>query len=183
MISRDYLNECFRYAPETGSLYWRKRPRHHFRTERGWRTFNSQKAGKAAGCPSETKWGWYHKVRLDKRLHNAHRLIWILVNGEIPDGMEIDHQDGDGLNNRLDNLRLVTSSGNKKNRALSRGSVSGYPGVYWVERLGGWVAQLWSEGTYYHLGTHTTLESAVAARKAKQVELGFHENHGRSAAS
>lgn len=45
----------------------------------------------------------------------AHRVVWEAFNGEIPQGMEIDHINTDRGDNRLENLRLVTSKGNKNN--------------------------------------------------------------------
>lgn len=42
----------------------------------------------------------------------AHRLIWMLANGPIPVGLEINHKDGDKTNNKLKNLELVTPSEN-----------------------------------------------------------------------
>ena len=44
----------------------------------------------------------------------AHRVVWIYFNGEIPDGLEINHKDGIKINNRLENLELVTRSENHK---------------------------------------------------------------------
>lgn len=43
-----------------------------------------------------------------------HRLVWIRFKGPIPHGMEVNHKDGDKHNNRITNLELVTSTGNKK---------------------------------------------------------------------
>lgn len=42
----------------------------------------------------------------------AHRVVWILNNGEIPPGLEINHKDGVKANNSISNLELVTSSEN-----------------------------------------------------------------------
>lgn len=44
-----------------------------------------------------------------------HRVIWFYFNGNIPEGMQIDHIDGDKLNNSLSNLRCVTSYENTHN--------------------------------------------------------------------
>lgn len=57
----------------------------------------------------------YEYVSIDGKLKLAHRLVWEAFNGVIPEGMEIDHINTDRLDNRLENLRLVTPSENKRN--------------------------------------------------------------------
>lgn len=42
----------------------------------------------------------------------VHRVVWEAFRGPIPSGLEINHRDGNRLNNRLDNLELVTRSAN-----------------------------------------------------------------------
>lgn len=57
-------------------------------------------------------------MRVNASLHRerwtalAHRLVWVAARGPIPDGMEINHKDGDKTNNRLSNLEVVTPSEN-----------------------------------------------------------------------
>lgn len=46
----------------------------------------------------------------------VHRLVWEVFNGVIPDGMVIDHCDGNPQNNRLENLRCVTQKENCNNQ-------------------------------------------------------------------
>ena len=45
---------------------------------------------------------------------SVHRAVWEAFNGEIPEGYEINHIDGNGRNNNLNNLELVTHSDNCK---------------------------------------------------------------------
>lgn len=179
MLTQEYLRECFEYDEHSGVLTWKARPRSHFRTQRGWNTFNAQFAGKRAGCESRTTDGLcYLKVRLNKRLYLVHRLIWTMVVGHIPAGMEVDHQDHDGTNNGLGNLRLVSSSGNKKNRRIGSDNTTGAMGVYWSDKLRKWVAQIWSAGVAHHVGVFESFDDAVRARKNMEAALGFHPNHG-----
>lgn len=57
----------------------------------------------------------YQYASLNGEGRYVHRLVWEAFNGEIPQGMEIDHINTNRLDNRLCNLRLVSSSENKRN--------------------------------------------------------------------
>ena len=58
-----------------------------------------------------------------------------------PDGLDVDHRDRNGLNNRRSNLRACTRSENNGNTLSARGS-SGYRGVSWHKQLGKWRAHI-----------------------------------------
>lgn len=179
MISSDYLNECFIYNKDTGILIWKDRPRGHFNTDRGHKTFLSQKYGKETGCVSTTSCGMsYIKVAINKKLYLAHRIIWIMVNGDIPDGFEIDHIDHDGTNNSINNLRLVCSSDNKKNRTKVKTNKSGCMGVYFNRRINKWVAEIVSKGDHIGLGSYSDKNDAIEARRKAEIKFKFHNNHG-----
>lgn len=91
------------------------------------------KSGRPFG--SKTSNGLYWRLTIDGKQVYAHRLIWELVNGPIPEGMTVDHVNRDGLDNRIENLRLATKSQQVLNRK-SFGSVpykfvqAGRPGVF-----------------------------------------------------
>lgn len=55
---------------------------------------------------------------INKRKKNCtmHRFLWEEKHGPIPDGYVIDHINGDGLDNQLSNLRVVTQAQNQQNR-------------------------------------------------------------------
>ncbi|EAM3235128.1 hypothetical protein BZH87_23035 [Salmonella enterica] len=63
----------------------------------------------------------YLTVGLDGKRFQAHRVIYALHHGEIPNGMVIDHIDGAKINNKISNLRCVTRSQNQQNRRKGRG--------------------------------------------------------------
>lgn len=57
------------------------------------------------------------------------------------EGLVTDHINGDGLDNRRENLRHVTNRQNQQNRHNERSSK--YPGVYWYKRDGKWATRIW----------------------------------------
>jgi len=71
-----------------------------------------KKIGDIAGTPNKG----YIEIQIDGKKNQAHRLIYIYHNGEIPDGFEIDHINNLRYDNRIENLRLLTHSQNCKNR-------------------------------------------------------------------
>lgn len=62
-----------------------------------------------------------------------------------PDGLEVDHKNGDGLDCRRSNLRLATRTQNAANRSKQWGTVSRFKGVYLNRKTGKWQAQIWCE--------------------------------------
>lgn len=78
---------------------------------------------------------------------------------EILKADEVDHQDGDGLNNRRLNLRDASHSQNMYNRAAKRGSSSTFKGVHFYKRYQNWTAQCGGK----HLGYFATEKEAARA--------------------
>ncbi len=78
---------------------------------------------------------------------------------------EIDHRDGDGLNNTRRNLRPATHRQNAQNRTKPKNNRSGHEGVCWDKAVKKWKAYLRAEGKQIHLGYFDSLEAAVDERK------------------
>lgn len=114
-----------------------------------------------------------------KKQAYAHRLIWEIHFGEIPDGMDVDHINHDRDDNRIENLRLVTRQGNLRNKGVVT-SNTGVMGVYWNDKTKRFTANITVNRKAKHLGTFTDLMSAAKARKEAEEFHGFHENHGTS---
>lgn len=75
----------------------------------------------------------------------------------------VDHIDGNGLNNRRENLRLVTHSQNMQNQRMQVNNTSGYKGVSWHKVRGMWRATIRVNNKNKHLGYFKTRELAYAA--------------------
>ena len=102
---------------------------------------------------------WY-AVRDDgSRLVYMHREII-----GAPDGASVDHINGNGLDNRRCNLRLVTARENNINAAKRASCSSRYRGVDWCKSARAWRARVWVDGKERLVGYYTTEEEAAEAR-------------------
>ncbi len=100
----------------------------------------------------------YVVVATRKRiLGHLHRLIM----APIPNGLHIDHINGNKLDNRRSNLRLATRSQNAANQPLTSRNRSGYKGVSASRTR--WKARIQHQGTIYHLGVFKAREEAAWA--------------------
>lgn len=152
MVDQKRLKEVLSYHAETGEFTWLGRRQGTAR--------DGSLAGKVAhmgGCGN-----LYRRIKIDQREYLAHRLAWLWCYGEFPDGW-LDHIDGDGLNNRITNLRRATCAENARNRRRPRTNSSGLKGAVWHKKAGRWQAQLKLEGKAKYLGLFDTAEEAHAA--------------------
>jgi len=154
-----YDRACELFKMEGGTLIWVKP------------TSNRVKVGQRAGHFS-TK--GYLRVTVDNIDNSVHRIAWLLHYGEYPEG-ELDHEDGNKVNNSVDNLRLADRDIQYKNMPLQTNNKTGYPGVYQRGDNGKYDVKIMNKSR----GSFSTLEEAIKKAKAVHKELGYHTNHGR----
>lgn len=156
IISQSLLKELFEYR--NGKLI------------RKTNASNNALKGSVAG--SQQNKG-YIAVGINKQNYLAHRLIWTLLKGEIPEGAQVDHRDGVRNNNCIENLRLALNGqgDNNQNTKVYKSNKSGFIGVYWHKSRGKWVAQIRVNGKALHLGCFDTPEEAYEAYLTKKKEL------------
>ena len=150
-LSVERLRELLDYSPETGIFTWKI-------GGHGWR-----RVGVLAGSQSIKG---YQTIGIDGREYAAHRLAWLYVHGEWPEGA-LDHINRDKADNRIANLRPATYSQNRANR-LGK-SASGFKGVYWHKKVGKFQAQIRIEDKRCSLGYFTTAEEAHEAYKTAAI--------------
>lgn len=180
--SQEVLRQLLRYDPETGKLFWLPRNVEWFRDgaktkAHSCHAWNARLAGKEAMTTPDTCGHLMGRV-LGVR-YMAHRIIWALEHGDAGD-FQIDHINGDCRDNRLFNLRLVTHSENAKNCKRRVDNTSGVTGVR--VRNGRYIAEIAANKKRFQLGEFRSMAEAVSARRGAEANLGFHENHGRTAA-
>jgi hypothetical protein len=149
-LSQSELTALLSYDSETGIFTWKVRKAHHIHV------------GDIAG--EKTKRG-YIAIGINRQRHYAHRLAWLYVHGEWPT-LEIDHINGDGMDNRINNLRQADHNGNMHNvRKAQINNRSGFLGVSYSKRNASnpWVAEIWKNRKKIYLGYYSTPEQAHAA--------------------
>jgi hypothetical protein len=105
-----------------------------------------------------SRWHDGAKVRLHRFLLDA------------PPGVEVDHENGNGLDNRYLNLRLATTAQNQWNQGLQASNTSGYKGVSYVKGRCKWLAMIRINGRNTTLGRFAIAEEAAAAYDAAALQ-------------
>ncbi|MBL4941144.1 MAG: HNH endonuclease [Colwellia sp.] len=111
------------------------------------------------------------------KTHKAHRLAWFMFYGKEPK-FDVDHKDGDGTNNRINNLRCVTKSINQRNQKLSSRNKSGVAGVLWRKAISKYEITVTVNKKLINLGYTASLFDAACIRKSFNNNNGFTERHG-----
>lgn len=107
----------------------------------------------------------YYSVRHEGTYYFCHHVVWTLFHGLIPEMRIIDHVDRNGHNNKIENLKIKTSTGNGYNKSPT--GASKYKGVSWFARDKKWLARLGTKNGFIFLGYHDTqIEAAMVWDKA-----------------
>lgn len=143
------FNEFLIYDKRSGKLFWNKEIKRH-----------TQLLGKEVGSVFINNGGnkkrKYRRFRLFGKVYFSHRIIWFLNYGYMPN--IIDHIDGNGLNNKLSNLRDVSLSENQKNRYTHRNGR--LFGTTFFKRNNKWMSVKIIGKSRIHLGYYKTEEEA-----------------------
>lgn len=149
-ITHEELVNKLIYFPETGTFIWR----------------DSQKI---AGSTDNKG---YRRISLNNVRYKSHRLAWFYVYKTWPNH-QIDHIDGNKLNNAINNLRDVVQEVNMYNKKQAHKSNS--TNTLGVSRSGNkYVARLRIGNTLLHLGSYLTADEAHNAYLKKKLEI-IHE--------
>lgn len=119
----------------------------------------------------------YYQVNFQGRPHAVHRLIFLYMTGSYPEH-DVDHEDGDRLNNSWKNLREATRQENLKNVGIRSDNSSGVTGVSFRKDIGKFTAYIEVNGKRVRLGNFETVVEAREVRKNAEIKYGFHKNHG-----
>jgi len=137
----EFLRQLFSYERDTGLLRWRPLPASMFPDRRSHKTWTTKFCGEIAGYVFENSGMHYREVCFKKNKWRAHRVVWKMHYGVEPPEI-IDHVDGDGTNNKIENLRAATVCQNGWNVKRSTRNKSGYKGVSFNNQKKKWRAAI-----------------------------------------
>lgn len=134
---------------------------------------SNARAGDVAGTLNQFG---YIQVSIDKRLYQAHRVIYLMHHGYMP--RLVDHIDRNRSNNRIENLRAATHVQNGYNKSKLSSNSSGYKGVSWCKKTLRWRASISINGKIKFLGRYGDVKAAALA-----YSLAAEKHHGEFARS
>jgi hypothetical protein len=176
------LKEVLSYSKENGVFTWIKKTHP---------SVSKIRVGQVAGTLNNG----YVQINIDGFSYLAHRLVWLYVHGEFPQGEKehyIDHINGKRADNRFENLKVSSLVNNQRNQKRNSVNTSGITGVYRVEVWNGSKTKLngywranwynkngkgqWKDFSTLKLGEEVAKQTAIAHR-AEQIRL-LESEHG-----
>ena len=163
-LSARELRERFSYNEKTGVLSYKKQVGRFV-------------PGDKSGCIDRI--GNYStvKVFINGKSYLAHRVIWKLMTGKNP--IEIDHINGNPIDNRWSNLRNVSSRENALNMARFCTNKSGISGVVFSNERKKWQSYIYDDYKKIKLYWGYDFFEACCRRRSAEIKYRYHNNHGR----
>lgn len=143
MITQERLKQLVSYNPDTGEF------------ARSIKTTHNAKVTSISG-------DGYYRITLDNKRYRAHRLAWLYVYGYFP--TQIDHINGNKLDNRIENLRIANASENGQN--ISKPNKNNHLGIRGVRKhslVNKYQARIKINRKEIYLGLFDTIEDAIEA--------------------
>lgn len=164
--ARAVILEWMNYDPDSGDICWKE----------------GRKYAKKVGVPLGSLCGKgylviYITLAGKTMAFKAHRIAWLIHAREWPRG-EIDHINHIRTDNRIVNLRVVSTRENLANKGIYKSNRSGVTGVHFCSRRNAWIGQYQKDKTKVYVGRFSSPELAARAVQEARAREGFHVNHG-----
>ena len=156
-ITKEFLHEIYQY--KDGILYWKKKV--------------TDKV--VVGSPVGNIKNGYLGTKINKVDFRNHRLIFMMHKGYFP--KIIDHIDGNPLNNKIENLRDATQSGNSQNSRKPITNTSGKKGVCWKKDKQKFKVELYVNNKPKFFGYYKDFE--LACLVSDEARSKYHKEYAR----
>jgi hypothetical protein len=163
ILTQEEALRLFEYRD--GELFWKPKTMSRGRP--------SVLAGRKVGCLNGSG---YVKMVHNKRKYYLHQLVFLMHHGYIPSS--IDHIDGVGSNNRIENLRPASVSENMYNTKLKSTNTSGFKGVHFNKQHKKWQAKLWIQKKQIARMFETKELAVEFMELFREMAHGQFANHG-----
>jgi hypothetical protein len=118
----------------------------------------------------------YVCAQVNNERYGVHQLVFLMHHGYMP--QHVDHIDGNGFNNKIENLRASTPMQNQMNSKLRKSNTSGVKGVNWHTASNKWIVRMRCNGDRMYLGAYEDLELAeLVANEARNKYHGEFARH------
>ena len=165
-ITQAQLRDAVSYDPETG--VFRRRVS----------AASMAQAGAVAGSMRQNSSGkCYLSFHVLGQYGTAHRWAFLYMTGWMPE--QVDHENGNGCDNRWVNLKAATNVSNSRNQRLRSSNTSGQMGVSWHAKSKQWAIRINVDGRVLYLGYRKALDEAIAVRRAAELQHGYAPTHGK----
>ena len=151
-LTIEQANHLFEY--KDGNLYW-KNP------------VQKQNRGKVVGFDSGHG---YKRVDIKGKQYNVHRIVFFMHYGYFP--KMVDHIDGNGANNAIENLREADYSKNNFNSVYKCKNKSGYRSVFFHNQRNKWCVSMTINGKHKFFGSYDDVE--LAGLVAEEARRKYH---------
>jgi len=173
---KDYLS----YDSATGKFFWLERADGMFDDWRQARRWNGHFAGKESGTASLQLSGYSRmQIGLLGKTFSLHRIsaLYLGLIKTYGENLDIDHIDGNPLNNKSVNLRACTRAINLRNHKISSKNTSGITGVSFHRHSGKFNAFARNGSKKLNLGYFNTIFDAACTRRAWELLHGYTNRH------
>ena len=118
--------------------------------------------------------GGYRVLRIKGNKFLMHRIVAQALHPDFSKELQVDHQNGDKSDNRIENLRMVTGQQNRQaHQNKNKNCSSQFRGVYWIKERGKWKAGCKIDGNTTHIGCFHNERDAAIARDTYVFSQGF----------
>lgn len=120
----------------------------------------------------------YAITYINNKSQTMHKIIFTLLGIKIPKNKMCDHKNGNGLDNRLDNLRIVTPRQNLLNKVKHKNNKSGYKGVFLEKNKKKYRVQIKFRGKIISLGYFTNKK--IAAQEYDKAAIKYFKDFAKT---